>query len=188
MEATTSDTDLKRLYLTRENNQNLTFMKNIVNLIIASASLILCSSCITSNSYLAGSRLKERNNVYQLEQRQREEAARLEMFRIKANKALSTVVTELAAELYQKLGRSATPEHSFSTQNISYYYNDGQAVCPVTFYLRRQNKEVTVSGNLTYYNNAKQQVKFVCTDAVNTRMSDRKYIRSLSEGILFNTK
>ena len=163
-------------------------MKTIINLMAPFASLVLLTSCFTSYDPLAYSRMRERNKSYQLEQEKREEAAWREIFNVDANKALSATVNELATELYGELGKSAVPEHDFATKNISYYYDAKQAVCPVTFYLRRRNQDVIIKGNLTYYDNARQQVKFVCTDAINTRKGDRKYIRTLSEGIIFNTK
>lgn len=165
----------------------MNIMKTITNLMAFLATLILFNSCITPDRYLADSRMRERNNIYQLEQHKREEAARLEIFRINANNALYASVNQLAIELNDKLGNSATPEYDFSTEHISYYYSEGKAVCPVTFYLYRRNKEVTIKGILTYYNNANRQVKFVCTDAVNTRKIDGEYIRALSEGIVYNT-
>ena len=147
--------------------------------------LILTSitSCATSDSYLAKSRINEKNRTYLLEQKQREEEAKYERFKINANRALSQVTARLTLELYEKLGKGNTPSNNFEERNIKYYYSNQTAECPITIRWERRNKEIVISGTLSWINS--NTVKFVCTNAENTRLSDKKYIRTLSEGVYY---
>ena len=49
----------------------------------------------------------------------------------------------------------------------------------------RRNKIIFVGGTLIF-DSQRNYVKFICTEAENTRLGDNRYIKELSEGIIFN--
>ena len=49
----------------------------------------------------------------------------------------------------------------------------------------RRNKIIFVGGTLIF-DSQRNYVKFICTEAENTRLCDNRYIKELSEGIIFN--
>lgn len=146
----------------------------------------LLGSCMTTQTNLAESKVRERNFQMQREQQRREAETRRESFRIKVNRAMSNSVANLSMELYKKLGKGKTsPESDFSTSNIDYYYEDGTASVPITVYWQKGKNLVEISGVLHYLGNG--SCLFKCTDiSKSARYINARYIDKLSkEGGIF---
>ena len=160
-------------------------MRKIYLSIISIFVMTTISSCMTTSGFLTQSKLNESNRRFQQEQLNRAEEAKRERFRITANQSLGDVVYALAQELFQKLGKGTDLTNNFQAKNIKYNYINDTAECPIGYSWVRRNKIIFVGGTLIFYSQ-RNYVKFICTDAENTRLGDNRYIKELSEGIIFN--
>ena len=88
-------------------------------------------------------------------------------------------------ELFQKLGKGTDLTNNFQAKNIKYNYINDTAECPIGYSWVRRNKIIFVGGTLIF-DSQRNYVKFICTEAENTRLCDNRYIKELSEGIIFN--
>ena len=141
-------------------------------------------SCMTTNVFLIQSKLNESNRRFQQEQLSRAEEANKERFRITVNQSLEPVVYTLAQELFQKLGKGTYLTNNFQEKNIKCNYINDTAECPIAYSWVRRNKRIFVGGTLIF-DSQRNYVKFICTEVENTRPGDNRYIKELSEGIIF---
>lgn len=136
---------------------------------------VLFMSCDVTQDYAAQRRLLEQQRDFQLQQDE-------SMFEIKANKMFSSIAPDLTIHLMDNLGRGTSPSHDFSPKNVNCFQSRGIARCNINFFWRNNDKDVIVSGVMTW-DERTNSVSFVCTRYENVRPYYSDYIKKLCDGI-----